>query len=46
MRAVVVEQPGSITVTSVKDPTPQSREVVLAIDGVRHLRDRHPSHRR
>ncbi len=33
MRAVVVEEPGSITVASVKDPTPQSREVVLAIDG-------------
>jgi 2-desacetyl-2-hydroxyethyl bacteriochlorophyllide A dehydrogenase len=33
MRAVVVEEPGSIAVTSVKDPTPERREVVLAVDG-------------
>jgi len=33
MRAVVVEKPGEITVSTVDDPAPEPRQVVVAVDG-------------
>jgi 2-desacetyl-2-hydroxyethyl bacteriochlorophyllide A dehydrogenase len=33
MRAVVIEKPGEITVTTVDDPAPEPRQVVVAVDG-------------
>ena len=33
MKAVLVDKPGSLNVTTVDDPTPGPREVVLQIDG-------------
>jgi 2-desacetyl-2-hydroxyethyl bacteriochlorophyllide A dehydrogenase len=33
MRAVLVDKPGSLSVTTVHDPTPEPRSVVLEIDG-------------
>jgi 2-desacetyl-2-hydroxyethyl bacteriochlorophyllide A dehydrogenase len=33
MQAVLVDRPGSFTVSTVDDPTPNAREVVLQIDG-------------
>src|SRR5919112_2247423 len=33
MRAAVVQKPGEITVTTVEDPKPGPRQVVIAVDG-------------